>query len=84
MLMKHLRGITAGLVLAIAGMMFVSSASSQIDVRVHSGHRVRHHVVHHPRARVHVRLNVSNHRRHVLRHDDRRGPEHHPEGPASR
>ena len=59
MLMKHLRGITAGLVLAIAGMMFVSSASSQIDVRVHSGHRVRHHVVHHPRARVHVRLNIT-------------------------
>jgi hypothetical protein len=64
--MKHLRSIASCVVIAIAGMMFVSNASSQVQLRVKTDHRTRQHIVHHPRSRAHVRVNVPM-RRHVER-----------------
>ena len=57
--MRHLRIIAASLVIAIAGMMFASPASSQISIRVNPEHRARHHVYYHPR-------HVAYHHRHVV------------------
>lgn len=76
--MKHSRAIAASLLIALAGMMFVSTASSQISIRAGPEHRYRHHFVHHPRSQVRVRVNVAEHRR-VVRHDVERHREYHPE-----
>lgn len=77
--MKHLQGIAGSLVIAILCVMFVSTASSQIDIRVNPEHRTRHHIVHHRQSR--VRVNAPENRR-VVRHQDEhhdhdRQPEHH-------
>jgi DNA mismatch repair protein MutH len=77
--MRYLRVIASALV--IAGMMFVSIASAQIQLRVNSGHRTEHPIVRHHRSRVHVRVNVPA-RRPVARHEvgqrsDFRPQEHH-------
>lgn len=79
--MKRIRGIAISLVIALAAMMVGSTASSQIDIHVHPEHRARHHIVHHPRNRVNVRVDVPVHRRVVRHHDERRAhlriEEHH-------
>jgi hypothetical protein len=41
--MKHFRVMATSLVIAIAGMMFVSTASSQISIRAGAEQRSRHH-----------------------------------------
>jgi hypothetical protein len=79
MVMKHLRGIAGSLVIAIAIMMAVSTASSQLNIRVNTQNRPRHVVVHHPRRHARVRIHVAERRPEVVRHDDRSMPERHPE-----
>lgn len=79
MLMKHLRGIASGLVIAIAIMMAGSTAISQLNIRVNTQPRPRHVVVHHPRQHMRARVVVPE-RRHIVvqrdeRRDERRGPE---------
>lgn len=64
MLMRHLRLIAASIVFAMAGMMFVSPANSQIRIRVNSEHRGRHHYYYHPRHVVYHHRHVFNHHRH--------------------
>ena len=76
--MNHARVVVTSLVIAIAGMMFVSTASSQINIHVGPEHRARHHFVHHPRRQVRIRVNVAEHRR-VFRHDVERRHEYRPE-----
>ena len=77
MVMKHLRGIASGLVIAIAIMMAASTASSQLNIRVNTQNRPRHEVIHHPRQHARVRIHVAERRPDVVRHDDRRMPERH-------
>ena len=66
--MRRLRVIVATLVIAIAGMMFVSPASSQIRIRVNSGYRPRHHVYYHPRHDEYRHRRVVYYHRHVWHH----------------
>jgi hypothetical protein len=66
--MRHLRVMATFLVIAIAGMMFVSPASSQIRIRVNSGYRSRHHVYYHPRHDEYRHRHVVYYHRHVWRH----------------
>lgn len=77
MVMKHLRGIASGLVIAIAIMMAASTASSQLNIRVNTRNHPRHVVVHHPRQHARARIHVAERRPDVVRHDDRRMPERH-------
>ncbi len=66
--MRHLRVVAAGLLIAIAGMMFVSPASSQISIRLNSGHRARHYAVYHHRHEFYQPRRVVYHHRHVVYH----------------
>jgi hypothetical protein len=77
--MKHLRVIAASLVIAIAGIMFGATASSQINIQVNPQHRTRHLIVHHPRNRVHVRVYVPERRRVVRHHQEHRAIARHQE-----
>ena len=70
--MIHLRSITVSLIIAIASMMFVTTASSQLDIHVHSGTRTRHHIVHHRRSQVSVRVRTRERPRVVQHHMERR------------
>jgi hypothetical protein len=49
--MKHLRGMVICLVIVIAGMLAVSIASSQIQIRVFSERRTRPHFMYYPHHR---------------------------------
>jgi hypothetical protein len=69
--MKHLGSIACGLVFVVAGVLFVSDASSQINIRLFPQHSARHHFVynHHPRSWAYGRV----HRpapRIVVRHEN--------------
>jgi hypothetical protein len=77
--MKHLRGIAASLVVALAIMMAASTASSQLNIRVNTQTHPRHVLVHHPRQHARVRMHVAERRPDMVRHDDRRIPERRPE-----
>ena len=61
--------MATGLLIAIAGMMFVPLASSQLTIHVGSRYRTRHHVYYHPRREYyHPRHVVYYHRRVVYHH----------------
>jgi hypothetical protein len=47
--MKHVRGVAAALLIAIAGIVCVPPASSQITIHLNDRHRPKHYVYHHPR-----------------------------------
>jgi hypothetical protein len=69
--MRHLRVIAASLVIILAGMIVVPSASSQISIRLRSGYRDRHHVYYHPRHAPYYRRHVVYYHRHAAyRHRD--------------
>ena len=56
--MNHLGGIACGVIIVVAGVLFISDASSQINIRLFPEHRARHHFVyyHHPRSWSHGRV----------------------------
>lgn len=66
--MRHLRVLAASLAIVIAGIIFVSPASSQIRIRVNSGYRSRHHVYYHPRQREYYHRHVVYYHRHYAYH----------------
>ena len=69
--MRSLRILAISLVIAIAGMMVVSPAISQISIRVNPEHRERHRVFYHHRHVVyHPRPVVYHHRHAVYHHRD--------------
>ena len=43
--MNHLGGIACGVIIVVAGVLFISDASSQINIRLFPEHRARHHFV---------------------------------------
>jgi ABC-type nickel/cobalt efflux system permease component RcnA len=71
--MRHFRVIATSLVIAIAGLMFISPASSQISIRMNPAHRDRHHVVYHHRHAEYRHRHVVYHHRHIVDHDRRDG-----------
>ncbi len=77
--MKHLRGIAISLVIAIACMVYIPIASSQIQIRVNTERHPRYYRVHHPRSWAHVRVVAPERRRIVVYHVEHRAPHHQPE-----
>jgi hypothetical protein len=71
--MRHLRVIAISLVIAIAGMMFVSPASSQVTIRLKSAQRSRHYGYYHPRHVAYHPRHVVYYHRHVVYHHRNEG-----------
>ncbi len=74
--MTHIRSIAISLTVAVMALFCSSIASSQLDIHVKTASHHRRHVVHHPRTRVHVRLQVADHHRVEHRRYERRGYPH--------
>jgi len=56
--MKHVRILAGGLLVALASVVFVATAASQIQKHENPGPPPRHHIVSHHRSRARVSLRV--------------------------
>lgn len=75
--MKHVHVLAGSLIIALACLMFASTAVSQIQKRETPEHPTKHQVVRHPRSRARVSLRAPVRHRVEKKHPEPRHEERH-------